>query len=284
MSCTEKLGSQFEKHYGKYRGKVLDNVDPLFLGRILANVAAVPGMIMNWCMPCVPYAGQGVGFYAIPPIGANVWIEFEGGDTNYPIWSGCFWAEKEVPTGGAGLPNPMVKVFKTAFATLVLNDTPEVGGITLECHPEAVTVPLSMKFDSTGITILAPPATIKMITEEGITLSYPPDVIAMTEATIEIAVPASSVTMNSAAIEIEAPTVNATAVGAFGIEAGGEVSIEATGLVSVSSFAEVSVASLINVMVNSPTVVVDAAVDINGVLEVTGVILEDSMPVMVVPV
>jgi hypothetical protein len=284
MTCTERLGSQFEKHYGKYRGKVLENVDPLFLGRILANVAAVPGMRMNWCMPCTPYAGRSVGFYAIPPIGANVWIEFEGGDTNYPIWSGCFWAEEEVPTGGAELPNPMVKVFKTAFATFVLDDTPEVGGITLECHPESVTVPLSMKFDSSGITILAPPAMIKMITEEGITLSYPPDVIAMTEETIEIAVPASSVTVNSAAVEMAAPTVNTTAAGAVGIEAGGEVSIEATGLVSVLSVAEVSVASLVNVMVNSPTVVVDAAVDINGVLEVTGAILEDSMPVMVVPV
>jgi hypothetical protein len=282
MSYVEKLGSKFEKHYGKYRGKVLENNDPLFLGRILANVAAVPGMTMNWCMPCVPYAGRGVGFYAIPPIDADVWIEFEGGDTNYPIWSGCFWSEGEVPTGGEPA-NPMVKVFKTAFATLILNDTPEVGGITLECHPTAVTVPLSMKFDSTGITILAPPAMIKMITEEGITLSYPPDVIAMTEETIEIAVPASSVTINSAAIEMEAPTVNTTA-GAVGIEAGAEVSVEATGMISLASLAEVSVASGVNVMVNSPTVVVDAAVDINGVLEVSGAITEDFMPVMVVPV
>jgi Type VI secretion system/phage-baseplate injector OB domain len=283
MSYVENLGSRFEKYYGKYRGKVLENDDPLFLGRILADVAAVSGMTMNWCMPCTPYAGSDVGFYAIPPIGANVWIEFEGGDTNYPIWSGCFWAEGEVPTGGEPV-NPMVKVFKTAFATFIMDDTPEVGGITLECHPASVTVPLSMKFDSTGITILAPPATIKMITEEGITLSFPPDVIAMTEETIEITVPPSTFTINSGVIELEAPAVNTTAEGVIGIEAGGEVSIEATGMVSVASLAEVSVASAINVMVNSPTVVIDGAVDINGALEVTGVILEDGMPVMVVPV
>jgi hypothetical protein len=282
MSYVENLGSRFEKYYGKYRGKVLENDDPLFLGRILADVAAVSGMTMNWCMPCTPYAGSDVGFYAIPPIGANVWIEFEGGDTNYPIWSGCFWAEGEVPTGGEPV-NPMVKVFKTAFATFIMDDTPEVGGITLECHPASVTVPLSMKFDSTGITILAPPATIKMITEEGITLSFPPDVIAMTEETIEITVPPSTLTMNSGAIELEAPAVNTTAEGVIGIVAGGEVSIEATGMVSVASLAEVSVASAINVMVNSPTAVIDGAVDINGVLEVSGAILEDGMPVMVVP-
>lgn len=282
MSYVENLGSRFEKYYGKYRGKVLENDDPLFLGRILADVAAVSGMTMNWCMPCTPYAGSDVGFYAIPPIGANVWIEFEGGDTNYPIWSGCFWAEGEVPTGGEPV-NPMVKVFKTAFATFIMDDTPEVGGITLECHPASVTVPLSMKFDSTGITILAPPATIKMITEEGITLSFPPDVIAMTEETIEITVPPSTLTMNSGAIELEAPAVNTTAEGVIGIVAGGEVSIEATGMVSVASLAEVSVASAVNVMVNSPTAVIDGAVDINGVLEVSGAILEDGMPVMVVP-
>ena len=184
MSDARVLGPQYERYYGKYRGKVTDNVDPLFLGRIQADVAAVSGMLLNWCMPCVPYAGDGVGFYAIPPIGANVWIEFEGGDPNYPIWSGCFWAEDEVPEANEP-PNPEVKIFKTQFATLVMNDTPEVGGITLECHPEAVTTPLSMVFDSRGITITAPPCIISMITEEGITLTYPPDVIAMTEDTID---------------------------------------------------------------------------------------------------
>jgi hypothetical protein len=267
MNYAEQIGSRFEKYYGKYRGKVLENDDPLCLGRILADVASVSGMVLNWCMPCAPYAGKDVGFYAIPPIGANVWIEFEGGNTNFPIWSGCFWAEHEVPTAGEPA-NPMVKIFKTEFATFILNDTPETGGITLECHPASVTVPLSMTFDATGITILAPPATIKMITEEGITLSFPPDVIAMTEETIEIAVPPSTLTMNSAVIELEAPTVNTTAEAAVGIEAGAEVSVEAGA----------------NFMVNTPTVLVDGMVEINGLLEVTGVITQDGMPVMVIPV
>ena len=106
MSYVENLGSQFEKYYGKYRGKVLENDDPLFLGRILAEVAAVSGMTMNWCMPCTPYAGSDVGFYAIPPIGANVWIEFEGGDTNYPIWSGCFWGSASEVPSAVQLGNP----------------------------------------------------------------------------------------------------------------------------------------------------------------------------------
>ncbi|MGA2129317.1 MAG: phage baseplate assembly protein V, partial [Xanthobacteraceae bacterium] len=95
-SATDPIAAPYQRYFGKYRGKVLDNADPLMLGRILAEVAAVPAMRMNWCVPCVPYAGAGVGFYAMPPVDANVWIEFEGGDVNFPIWSGCFWADNEV--------------------------------------------------------------------------------------------------------------------------------------------------------------------------------------------
>jgi hypothetical protein len=99
MTSVEQLGSEPEKLFGKYRGKVKNNLDPLGLGRILAEVPAVR-MSLNWCMPCVPYAAGGVGFHAIPPIGTNVWIEFEGGGIDYPIWSGCFWLEGEIPIGG----------------------------------------------------------------------------------------------------------------------------------------------------------------------------------------
>jgi hypothetical protein len=253
MSAANVLGPQYERYYGKYRGKVLDNLDPLFLGRILANVAAVQGMRLNWCMPCVPYAGEGVGFYAIPPIDANVWIEFEGGDPNYPIWSGCFWGEDEVPTGAPGPPNPEVKVFKTQYATLVMNDTPEVGGITIECHAEAVATPLSIIFNSAGITISAEPAVIKMITEEGITLTYPPDTIAMTADTIEITVPPSAMTVTSEAIAIDsALDVNVAAAGAVSIEAGADASI------------------------SSATILLDGVVSVEG-----GLLVDEMVPVLI---
>ena len=81
--------------YGKYRGKVQDNKDPLRLGRIRAFVPAVAPDGLNWAMPCVPYAGPQEGFLMLPPVGANVWVEFEGGDLNYPIWSGGFWGDTD---------------------------------------------------------------------------------------------------------------------------------------------------------------------------------------------
>ena len=42
-------------------------------------------------MPAAPYAGPGAGFVALPPVGAGVWIEFEQGDPDFPIWSGGWW-------------------------------------------------------------------------------------------------------------------------------------------------------------------------------------------------
>jgi uncharacterized protein involved in type VI secretion and phage assembly len=118
------------KHFGKYRGKVENNIDPTLSGRIQVSVPSVLGKgRLSWAMPSAPYGGSGVGFIAIPPNKANVWVEFEGGNTDHPIWSGCFWGVGEFPSQAA---LPEVKLFKTATATLTLNDLPGVGGVTIE--------------------------------------------------------------------------------------------------------------------------------------------------------
>jgi hypothetical protein len=213
-----------KRFYGKYRGKVLNNIDPLFQGRILAEVPAISGSLLNYALPCTPYAGFDVGFYAIPPIGANVWIEFEGGDPNYPIWAGCFWGPEDILHVPEPLP-PEIKVFKTEFITMILNDLPEIGGFTLKCMPPAVDIPLTMTFDSTGITILCPESTIKMtpgsitlsipeaelnMVPASITITVPESVIEMTPETISVAVPASSIDMAAEVIEIESIEVSVT--------------------------------------------------------------------------
>ena len=77
-------------YFGKYRGKVENNVDPSQLGRLQVSVPAVLGSGQNsWAMPCTPYAGSSVGWFALPPVNSDVWVEFEQGDPDYPIWSGC---------------------------------------------------------------------------------------------------------------------------------------------------------------------------------------------------
>ncbi len=119
--------SQF---FGKYRGVVTDNRDPLMIGRIKVKVQDVLGdNDSEWAMPCVAYAGKNVGLFFTPPINASVWIEFEHGDPDYPIWTGCFWAKGEAPANPAV---PEIKVLKTDSCTITLNDTSGSEGITIE--------------------------------------------------------------------------------------------------------------------------------------------------------
>ena len=118
------------EYYGKYRGTVANNIDPYKAGRLQVSVPAVLGDgQLSWALPSVPYAGPGVGFYFIPPVGANVWVEFEAGDSNVPIWSGCFWNDNTAPIADPARP---LKVLKTNNVTLTIDDTPAAGGITIE--------------------------------------------------------------------------------------------------------------------------------------------------------
>jgi hypothetical protein len=147
-------------YFGKYRGKVENNTDPMFLGRVQVSAPAVLGSgTMSWAMPCVPYAGSGVGFFAIPPVGANIWVEFEGGNPDYPIWSGCFWGTGEVPAQPAV---PQMKVFKTDAITLKMSDLPGAGGFTLEVSSPAVASPLKLVCDSSGIELKNGGASVKL--------------------------------------------------------------------------------------------------------------------------
>ena len=132
--------------YGKYRGVVSDNSDPSNLGRIRAKVADVYGEEESgWAMPSVPYAGSSVGLFLIPPTNASVWFEFEHGNPDYPIWTGCFWAENEVPVSPASADK---KVLKTGAGTITLDDTQGSNSITIE-----TTNSLKIKMDQQGIEI-----------------------------------------------------------------------------------------------------------------------------------
>jgi hypothetical protein len=106
---------QTDRFYGKYRGLVVMNTDPTMRGRITAMVPEVLGAVPSgWAEPCVPYAGTTSGFYALPPIGAGVWIEFEAGDPSRPIWTGCWWAAGEAPVNEQMLPpTPFRKILRT---------------------------------------------------------------------------------------------------------------------------------------------------------------------------
>lgn len=94
------------RFYGKYRGFVVDNADPENLGRLKLQVPSVLGdqVVTGWATPCVPYGGNAnQGFLFIPDVDAGVWVEFEEGDLEFPIWVGTFWSK---PGGESELPKP----------------------------------------------------------------------------------------------------------------------------------------------------------------------------------
>lgn len=102
-SVTGVLERQTDRFYGKYRGLVFVNVDPQNQGRLKAIVPEVLGVIpSNWCLPCTPYAGTLAGLFTIPMVGAGVWVEFEAGDVNRPVWTGCWWGTAQVPVNELG--------------------------------------------------------------------------------------------------------------------------------------------------------------------------------------
>ena len=208
--------------FGKYRGLVVDNVDPLDLGRIQVMVPNFPGFTPNWAMPCVPYAGPQVGFFFIPPIGASVWVEFEGGEVNKPIWVGCFWQEGQMPARPGP---PLQKVLRTKFVTMIMDDTPEAGGFTLNVLPPALEPEATMSFTSEGMvfntgegtlnitpeSIMADlgPSTLAM-TDAGINLGVGDVIFNMSEAEASIAVPPTTVSVTEEAVNINAEDSNVT--------------------------------------------------------------------------
>lgn len=111
--------------------------------RIKATVPAVLGTaVSGWCQPCVPYAGANVGFFFLPDAGAAVWIEFEGGDVSYPIWTGCFWRAGELPTEAT----PTTRGVVTAAPHQLLFDD-DADEVTLGDSNGGTVV-----FDSDGVT------------------------------------------------------------------------------------------------------------------------------------
>jgi Type VI secretion system/phage-baseplate injector OB domain len=112
------------RFYGKYRGLVADNADPLGLGRVRADVPAVLGdATSGWALPCLPGAGNGSGFHVVPPVGAGVWVEFEAGDPDYPVWTGGWWGDGQVPAEETGKPaQPALKVLRSEQGLLVALD------------------------------------------------------------------------------------------------------------------------------------------------------------------
>ena len=127
-SGTSSQAQQGKRQYfGKYRGVVLQNIDPMGIGRLQVQVIGVFTLASSWAMPNFPVAGTQTGMVAIPPVRAGVWVEFEQGDPDYPIWTGCYYTTRaEVP--------PMVQLVTPPIPAMTMQ-TPLKNTIQLSDAP-----------------------------------------------------------------------------------------------------------------------------------------------------
>lgn len=148
FDVLERMRNRF---YGKYRGTVTQ-VDDQTL-RIRAKIPMVLGdQESGWCLPCVPYAGPQVGIAFLPEVGSAVWIEFEGGDVSYPVWTGCFWNEGEIPSDA----KPKVKVIVTAAPHKIVLDDDQKSITVSDANGNSIVL------DSSGIAIKKGSQTIQV--------------------------------------------------------------------------------------------------------------------------
>lgn len=146
--------------YGKFRGTVVNNVDPFGQGRLMVSV---PGVVLTgWAMPCVPVTDILMGTFTRPRIGANVWIEFERGDPDKPIWVGCYWGIEEVPPLAKAAsvsvpPTNTVITMETATSGISVCDVPILAANVMIQAGAGVA---SIMLTPAGVVITAPSVTI----------------------------------------------------------------------------------------------------------------------------
>lgn len=160
--ALDALMTWVKTHYfGKYAGKIATDgtTDPLSKGRLKVEVPDVFGAgVAVWALPCVPYAGEGVGFKSFPKEGSNVWVEFEKGDISYPIWTGFFWGDNDMPSEAGDGDN--IKLWKTGSILIQIDDENEeikitsTGGatLTLAADIKGEVSSSTLTVDTTGIT------------------------------------------------------------------------------------------------------------------------------------
>lgn len=138
MALVARFIERAEQQFlGKYRGIVVNNKDPEKLGRLRLKIPSVLGeseeAITDWAWPCLPFGGlaeQGMAF--VPEVDAKVWVEFEEGNPDLPIWVGTFWSKpggtSELPTEAQDVENddPKRRVLKTTSGHVL--EFSDVGG------------------------------------------------------------------------------------------------------------------------------------------------------------
>lgn len=227
-----------EQFFGKYRGLVVDNQDPESRARITVRVPSVLGaeMVSHWAEPCLPFGGLAdQGLFLVPEVGAQVWVEFEEGNVNRPIWTGTVWQQTGDAPSEAADRSPNMRQLKTPSGhSLSFDDTEGEEEMRLY-HPADAELKIDPEgtvsvTDAAGATLTmdASASSIEVSDANGNTLTMESSGITVSDASgNEIKLEAGGVTVSSSAtVTIEGAMVN---VGG----AGGEPLIKGTSFLSL---------------------------------------------------
>lgn len=85
----------------RWTGKVVDNVDTKFLGRVKIRIYGyfddVDSLALPWAVPDVSFVGSTVGNFIVPPNGAIVRGYFDHGDIHKPVYDSLAFNQKTSP-------------------------------------------------------------------------------------------------------------------------------------------------------------------------------------------
>lgn len=125
----EDLRRHVGKYYGKYSGQVVANdQDQDNMGSVVVTLPTIFGPTAQiTARACLPY-----GHFFIPAVGTMVWVEFEGGDKDYAIWTGTWYPKGATPEPSAISP-PDNRVIQTASGhTIEIMDKAGSESITIK--------------------------------------------------------------------------------------------------------------------------------------------------------
>jgi hypothetical protein len=82
LSSAAAQGTATTGGYGVYRATVVDGTDPEQSGRVQVTVPDVSGSTPVWATPSTAVGSES------PSVGGDVWVQFEGGNSEHPVWVG----------------------------------------------------------------------------------------------------------------------------------------------------------------------------------------------------
>lgn len=199
---------QHQKYYGKYRGYVVDNADPEKRARLRLRIPSVlADTETGWALPCLPYGGKAdQGTFFVPDVDSQVWVEFEQGELDSPIWVGTFWQQSGDPPAEASAEEPTTRMIKTGSGSLLQFDDADGDERIVIHHPAEAQIEID------------PSGTITLTDAQGSVLTLDADA---TKATLDDA-NGNSLTMTSSGVTLEDASGNKIQMAASGITVKGQ--------------------------------------------------------------